>query len=118
LLGAGAVDLTTTGPAIEATIVADGEHRRVALNPIQTGARVAFPGTCEPICFPQARRAREPVLGAAGCVHRAAAALAALERDPTWRRPVQHSFFDLARKEAPGPVRPHCYLSVSHGDAK
>jgi transposase IS66-like protein len=30
------------------------------------------------------------------CVHRAAAALAALERDPTWRRPVQHSLFDLA----------------------
>ena len=48
LLGAGAVDLTTTGPTIEATIEADGEHRRVALNPIQTGARVAFRGTCEP----------------------------------------------------------------------
>jgi hypothetical protein len=29
LLGAGAVDLTTTGRAIEAKIVADGEHRRV-----------------------------------------------------------------------------------------
>src|SRR2546429_1408636 len=55
LLGAGAVDLTTTGPAIEATIVADGEHRRVALNPTQTGRRVAFPGTCEPTPFPQAR---------------------------------------------------------------
>jgi hypothetical protein len=49
LVGAGAVDLTTTGPAIEATIVADGEHRRVALNPTQTGRRVAFLGTCEPL---------------------------------------------------------------------
>ena len=48
LLGAGAVDLTTTGPAIEATIVADGEHRRVSLTPTQTGQRVAFLGTCEP----------------------------------------------------------------------
>ena len=95
LLGAGAVDLTTTGSAIEATIVANGEHRRVALKPIQTGARVAFPGTCEPIRFPQARRAQKPALGEAGCVHRAAAALAALERDPTWRRPIQHSLFDL-----------------------
>ena len=41
LLGAGAVDLTTTGGAIEATIVADGEHRRVVLNPTQTGPRHA-----------------------------------------------------------------------------
>ena len=48
LLGAGAVDLTTTGRAIEATIVADGEHLRVVLNPTQTGPRVAFLGTCEP----------------------------------------------------------------------
>src|ERR1700730_16804117 len=101
LLGAGAVDLTTTGPAIEATIVADGEHRRVALNPTQTGRRVAFLGTCEPTPFAKARRAQEPALGEAACVHRAAAALAALERDPTWRRPVQHSLFDLAFTIAP-----------------
>ena len=99
LLGAGAVDLTTTGRAIEATIVADGEHRRVVLNPTQTGPRVAFLGTCEP--FPQAQRAHEPALGEAACVHHAAAALAALERDPTWRRPVQHSLFDLAFTTAP-----------------
>src|SRR5215467_7160629 len=98
LLGAGAVDLTTTSPRIEATIVADGEHRRVVLNPTQTGPRVAFPGTCEPAPFPQAR---ETGLGEATCVHRAAAALAALERDPTWRRPVQHSLFDLAITTAP-----------------
>src|SRR5580704_17696284 len=76
------------GRAIEATIVADGEHRRVALNPTQVGRGVAFLGTCEPTPFPQARRAHEPSLGEAACVHRAAAALAALERDPTWRRPV------------------------------
>src|SRR5215831_6036040 len=62
LLGAGAVGLTTTGPAIEATIVADGEHRRVALYPTQIGPRIAFPGTCEPTPFPQARRAQEPAL--------------------------------------------------------
>jgi hypothetical protein len=101
LLGAGAVDLTTTGRAIEATIVADGEHRRVVLNPTQTGPRVAFLGTCEPTPFPQAQRAHEPALGEAACVHRAAAALAVLERDPTWRRPVQHSLFDLAFTTAP-----------------
>ena len=101
LLGAGAVDLTTTGPAIEATIVADGEHRRVALTPTQTGQRVAFLGTCEPTPFSQARRAQKRALGEAACVHRAAAALAALERDPTWRRPVQHSLFDLAFTTAP-----------------
>jgi len=53
LLGAGAVDLTTTGRAIEATIVADGEHRRVALNPTQVGRGVAFLGTCEPTPFPK-----------------------------------------------------------------
>jgi len=87
LLGAGAVDLTTTGQAIEATIVADGEHRRIALTPTQTGQRVAFLGTCEPTPFSQARRAQKPALGEAACVHRAAAALAALERDPTWRHP-------------------------------
>src|SRR3984893_16244474 len=80
LLGAGAVDLTTTGRAIEATIVADREHRRVVLNPTQTGPRVAFLGTCEPMPFPQAQRAHEPALGEAACVHRAAAALAALAR--------------------------------------
>jgi hypothetical protein len=96
LLGAGAVGLTTTSPAIEATIVADGEHRHVALYPTQIGPRIAFPGTCEPTPFPQARRAQEPALDETACVHRAAAALAALERDPTWRRPVQHSLFDLA----------------------
>ena len=101
LLGAGAVDLPTPGRAIEATIVADGEHRRVVLNPTQTGPRVAFLGTCEPTPFPQAQRAHEPALGEAACVHRAAAALAALERDPTWRRPVQHSLFDLAFTTAP-----------------
>src|SRR6188472_1755005 len=72
LLGTGAVDLTITGPAIEATIVADGEPRRVTLNPPQTGRRVAFLGTCEPTPFPQARRAQEPAPGEAACVHRAA----------------------------------------------
>ena len=104
LLGAGAVDLTITGPAIEATIVADGEHRRVTLNPTQTGRRVAFLGTCEPTPFPKARRAQEPAPGEAACVHRAAAALAALERDPTWRRPVQHSLFDAL----PRPLKAAC----------
>src|ERR1700745_3710076 len=101
LLGAGAIDLTTTGRAIEATIVADGQHRRVVLNPTQTGPRVTFLGTCEPTPFPQARRAQETALGEAACVHRAAAALAALGRDPAWRRPVQHSLFDLAVTTAP-----------------
>src|SRR6516164_3033622 len=95
LLGAGGVDLTTTGSAIEATIVANGEHRRVVLNPTQTSPRVAFLGTCQPMTFGQAQRAHEPALSEAACVHRAAAALAALERDPTWRRPIQHSLFDL-----------------------
>src|SRR5689334_11153860 len=101
LLDAGVVDLTTSGRAIEATIVSDGEHRRVALNPTQTGRRISFPGTCEAMPFPQARRGQEPALGEAACVHRAAAALAALERDPTWRRPVQHSLFDPAFTTAP-----------------
>src|SRR5215471_11222457 len=63
LVGAGAVDLTTTGRAIDATIVADGQHRRVALNPTQTGPRVAFPGNCEPTPCPQSQRADEPALG-------------------------------------------------------
>ena len=48
LLGAGAAVLAAAGPTIEATIAADGEHRRVVLTPTQRGARVAFPGTCEP----------------------------------------------------------------------
>ena len=63
LLGAGAVDLTTTSPAIEATIVADGQHRRVVLKPTQTGPRVALLGTCEPTLLPQAGRAQELALG-------------------------------------------------------
>src|SRR6201987_5939203 len=83
LQGAGAVDLTTTSPAIEATIVADEQHRRVVLNPTQTGPRETFLGTCEPTPFPQARRTQETTLGEAACVNRAAAALAALEHDPT-----------------------------------
>src|SRR5690349_145381 len=83
LLDAGVVDLTTSGRAIEATIVADGKHRRVALNPTQTGRRISFPGTCEAMPSPQTGRVQEPALGEAACVHRAAAALAALERDPT-----------------------------------
>src|SRR5262249_9739502 len=65
LLGACDVDLPPTGRAIEATIVADGEHRRVVLNPTQTGPRVVFLGTCEPTPFPQAQRAHEPALGEA-----------------------------------------------------
>src|SRR5690242_7067984 len=88
LLGAGAAVLTAAGPTIEATIAADREHRRVVLTPTQRGARVAFPGTCEPRPLSQARRAPKPSFGEEDCVHRAAAALAALERDPTWRRPV------------------------------
>src|SRR5437763_9959377 len=100
LLRAGAVNLAAAGPAIEATIAADGEHHCVALTPTQRGARVAFPGTCEPTLPPQARRAQKPTLGEAACVHRAAPALAALERDPTWRRPVQHSLFDLSGSAA------------------
>src|SRR5580693_8073906 len=44
LLGAGAVDLTITGPAIEATIVADGEHRRVTLNPNPDRPTGCLPG--------------------------------------------------------------------------
>ena len=51
LPGAGAIDLTTTGRAIKATIVADGEHRRVVLNPIQKGPRVAFLGPASPRPF-------------------------------------------------------------------
>jgi hypothetical protein len=96
LLDAGAVNLTTAGPAIEATIAADGKHHRVALTPTQRGSRVAFLGTCELTPLTQTRRAQKPAVGEAACVHRAAAALTALERDPTWRRPVQHSLFDLA----------------------
>ena len=100
LLHAGAVNLTAAGLAIEATIAADGKHRYVALTPTQRGARVAFLGTCEHTPLAQARWAQKPALGEAACVHRAAAALAALERDPTWRRPVQHSLFDHAGSAA------------------
>src|ERR1700730_11658919 len=41
LLRAGAVNLAAAGPAIEATIEADGQHHRTALPPPQRGARVA-----------------------------------------------------------------------------
>ena len=100
LLLAGAVNLTAAGLAIEATIAADGKHRYVAFIPTQRGARVAFLGTCEDTPLAQARRPQKSALGEAACVHRAAAALAALERDPTWRRPVQHSLFDPAGSAA------------------
>ena len=100
LLRDGSVNLAAAGPTIEATIAADGEYHRVALTPTQRGARVDFPETCEPTSLPQRRRAQKPALGEAACVHRAAAALAALERDPTWRRPVQRSLFDLAGSAA------------------
>jgi len=100
LLRAGAVNLAAAGLAIEATIAVDGKHHRVALTPTQRGARVAFLGTCELTPLTQARRAQKPALGEAACVHRAAAALAALERDPTWRRPVQHSLFVRANGDA------------------
>jgi len=53
LLRAGAVNLAAAGPTIEATIAADGEHHCVAVTPTQRGARVAFPGTCEPTPFPK-----------------------------------------------------------------
>src|SRR3984893_9752642 len=82
LLRAGAVNLTAAGPAIEATIAAEGKHHCVALTPTQRGARVAFLGTCELTPLTQAQRAQKPALGEAACVHRAAAAFAALERDP------------------------------------
>jgi len=39
LLRAGAVNLAAAGPAIEATIAADGEHHCVALTPTQRGAK-------------------------------------------------------------------------------
>ena len=115
LRGAGAVVLAAAGPAIEATIAADGEHRRVVLTPTQRGARVAFPGTCEPTPFPQTRRAQQPALGEAACVHLAAAALAALERDPTWRRPVQHSLFELAERGAHHRPQRHIVFALEPG---
>src|SRR5258708_6104065 len=68
--------------------------------PTDRAVAVAFPGPSQPTLPPQARRARKPTLGEAACVQRAAAALAALERDPTWRRPVQHSPFDLSGSAA------------------
>src|ERR1700751_5840343 len=77
LLLAGAVNLTAAGLAIEATIAADGKHRYVALTPTQRGARVAFLGTCEHTPLVQARRPQKSALGATGCVHRAAAGVAA-----------------------------------------
>jgi hypothetical protein len=128
-VGAGAVDLTTTGPGIEATIVANRQHRRVVLKPTQTGPRVAFLGTCEPTPLPQAQRAQEPALGEAACVHRAAAALAARERDPTWRRPhnltrenkgyraLIRLSFRLRNQEQAGKILAICEDGLSYSSA-
>ena len=78
---ASAVSLTMTTPGIAAIVADGGAGYRVQLSPTQRGRQILVSGKCS--------------CGAAVCTHQAATALAVLDREPGWRRPVQPSLFEI-----------------------
>jgi len=76
----GAVEVALGADAISATVEHAGFHRQAKIVPSQIGHRVMFANTCS--------------CGQPGCVHLAAGCLAALDRFPALRKPVQKSFID------------------------
>ena len=89
----GAVSLVgTAGPAIDSIVVDLGQRHAVTVLPAPLGrssTRIVFSNQCG--------------CGRSACSHMAATALAVLDQDPSWRRPVQGSFLDtLATPPAGG----------------
>jgi superfamily II DNA or RNA helicase len=92
----GAVSLVATaGPAIESIVVDLGQRHIVTVLPAplgRGGSRIIFSNQCG--------------CGRSACSHMAATALAALDQDPSWRRPVQGSFLDALAATPAASARP------------
>ena len=105
LVLASAVSLTMTTPGIAAIVVDGGAGYRVQLSPTQRGHQILVAGKCS--------------CGAAVCTHQAATALAVLDREPGWRRPVQPSLFEiLPGTPCPSPGRSVASCSKSNRGAR
>ena len=106
----GAVEVALGESAITATVDHAGFKRAVTIEPCMPGQRVVFHNDCS--CKQKA------------CLHVAAAALAALDRFPALRKPVQNSFLDslaaapsaerqlLAFELSPGEPPHACFVST------
>ena len=77
---AGGVEVTLDGDAIAGVVQDCAANYRVRITPSALGRRVVFDHQCS--------------CGVAGCAHLAAAAFAALDRFPSFRKPEQQTFLD------------------------
>jgi superfamily II DNA or RNA helicase len=92
LLLLGTVETTLTDQWIGVAVEHLGQRHNAVITPTLLGRRVVFVNKCS--------------CGQSGCVHLAAGSLAALDRYPALRKPVQNSFLDtLALPPADEPQR-------------
>src|SRR4051812_8524996 len=97
----GAVEVTLADSFITAVVDHGGHRRSANITPSLLGRRVAFSNQCS--------------CGQSDCLHLAAAALAALDRYPALRKPVQSSFLD-ALTAAPAEERQVLTFMLSPGE--
>ena len=98
----GAVQVSIAGDAVKAVVEDKGRHHVASITPSLLGRRVAFVHECN--------------CQSSGCVHLAAASLAALDRYPELRRAEQTNFFDRLAADAVAPERQRLVIEVAAGE--
>lgn len=98
----GAVQVSVAGDAIKAIVEDKGGHHVANITPSLLGRRVAFGHECS--------------CQSSGCVHLAAASLAALDRYPELRRAEQTNFFDRLAADVVAPERQRLVIEVAPGE--
>ena len=98
----GTVEVTLQDPSIAVAVEHLGLRHTANITPSSIGRRVVFLNTCS--------------CGQSTCVHLAAGSLAALDRYPALRRPVQNSFLD-ALANPPATERQSLVFELSPGAA-
>ena len=98
----GAVQVSIAGDAVKAVVEDKGRHHVASITPSLLGRRVAFVHECN--------------CQSSGCVHLAAASLAALDRYPELRRAEQTNFFDRLAADAVAPERQRLVIEVAPGE--
>src|SRR3954471_5099857 len=96
----GAVEVSLAGPTITAVVEHVGSRRTATITPSPLGRRVVFVSQCS--------------CGQSACLHLAAASLAALDRFPQLRKPVQTSLLD-ALTTAPAEERQGLWFELAPG---
>ena len=97
----GAVEVALEGDSILATVEHAGFERKARITPSLLGRRVVFVSECS--------------CGQPGCLHMAAGSLAALDRFPALRKPVQNSFIDTLNERGGGDERQSPIFELSPG---